>query len=60
MPYETKPLMSDTNIALLERSYHMSPESIASWFMDDTDHDMKYLDMLLTMADHFNWSEPEI
>ena len=60
VPYEQPPLIADRNIATLERSYNMDVASITSWFMDGTDHDMKYIDTLLTMADHFNWSEPEI
>ena len=60
VPYVGPTLMSQKNIARLQKSYNMEPESVASWFMDGSDHDLKYIDTLLTMADHFNWSEPEI
>lgn len=60
VPYECPALMSQKNTALLQKSYNMEPESIASWFMDGTDHDLKYLDMLLTEADRYNWCKPEL
>ena len=60
VPYDQPPLIADRNRATLERSYNMDVASITSWFMDGSDHDLKYIDTLLTMADHFNWSEPEI
>ena len=59
-PYELPQLMSDKNMKTLQYSYNMDPENVIDWFMDGTDHDMKYVDMLLTMADAYNWSEPEI
>ena len=58
--YEQPLLIADRNRATLERSYNMDVSSITSWFMDGSDHDLKYIDTLLTMADHFIWSEPEI
>lgn len=59
-PYELPPMMSGKNMKTLQFSYNMDPENVIDWFMDGTDHDMKYVDMLLTMADAYNWSEPEI
>ena len=58
--YELPPLMSDRNRATLRRSYNMDPENVIDWFMDGTDHDMKYVNMLLTMAELYNWTEPEV
>lgn len=58
--YELPPLMSDKNASRLEHAYHMDPASIADWFMDGTDHDVKYMDTLLKMADKYDWAEPEI
>ena len=60
VPYEQPPLMSDRNRTTLRRSYNMDPENVIDWFMDGTDHDMKYVDMLLKMAEVYDWHEPEI
>ena len=59
-PYISRPLVTDTHAKQLEHAYNMSTESIVEWFMDGTDHDMQYVDMLLTMADAHGWVEPEI
>lgn len=58
--YEPPQLMSDRNRTTLRRSYNMDPENVIDWFMDGTDHDMKYVDTLLTMAELYNWTEPEV
>lgn len=59
-PYELPPAMSEKNARSLEFSYNMDPLNVVSWFMDGTEHDMRYVDMLLTMADKYDWHEPEI
>lgn len=59
-PYELPKLMSDKNEKKLEFSYNMDKYNVIDWFMDGTEHDMKYVNMLLTMADIYDWHEPEI
>ena len=60
VPYTKPPLITDRHAASLKKAYNMDPENIAAWFMDDTDHDIAYIDMLLKMAEVYDWHEPEI
>ena len=60
-PCVTQPAtISDRNNVTLQRAYNMDPLNVIDWFLDGTDHDMKYVDMLLTMADIYDWHEPEL